>query len=96
MKTTTTFEGGIKMSLFRTSIIGGLCLAALHSCWVILIYLGWAQPLMDFNFKLHMLTPPFQVQPFDEILALGLISITFLIGCFYGAVFYLIKYLIVK
>ena len=79
------------MNLFRTSAIAGLCLASLHFFWVLLVALGWAQSLMDFIFKLHMLSPPFQVQVFSLPLALGLIAITFLMGCFYGAVFYFIK-----
>ncbi|MFZ4379972.1 MAG: hypothetical protein ACOYN1_09470 [Polynucleobacter sp.] len=79
------------MSLFQTSLIGGLCLSSLHFCWVMLVALGWAQWLLDFIFKLHMLNSPFQVQVFDPLLALGLIAITFFIGCFYGAIFYLIK-----
>lgn len=79
------------MNLFRASMISGLCLASLHFCWVVLVALGWAQPFMDFIFKLHMLNSPFQVQPFDAMLALGLLLITFLIGCFYGLIFYLVK-----
>jgi hypothetical protein len=79
------------MNLFRTSVIGGFCLASLHFCWALLVALGLAQPLMDFIFKLHMLNSPFLVQPFSLSLAAGLIGITFLIGCFYGAVFYFIK-----
>lgn len=79
------------MSLIRTSLIAGLCLSSLHVGWVILIVLGLAQPLLDFIFKLHMVNSPFQVQAFDIVLATGLIGITFLIGCFYGAVFYFIK-----
>lgn len=79
------------MGMFRTSLIWGLCLSSLHFCWVILVALGWAQPLLDFIFKLHMLSSPFQVQAFNPLLAMGLIAITFLIGCVYGAIFYLIK-----
>lgn len=79
------------MSLFRTSLVGGLFLASLHTCWVILVALGAAQPLLDFIFKLHMLNPPFHVQAFDFALAMELIGITFLIGCFYGAIIYIIK-----
>ena len=82
------------MNLFRTSLIGGLCLANIHLCWLMLVILGWAQPLLDLVFKLHMLNSPFQVQPFDYLLALGLLGITFLIGCFYGFLFYTIKRLI--
>ena len=79
------------MTLIRTSIIGGLCLASLHFCWALLVMLGWAQPLMDFIFRLHMLNSPFQVQSFDAMLALGLVVITFLIGCFYGLIFYFVR-----
>ena len=79
------------MSLLRTSLIGGLCLSSLHFCWALLVALGFAQTLLDFIFKLHMLSSPFQIQPFELPLALGLIGITFLIGCFYGAVFFVMK-----
>ena len=79
------------MNLLQTSLIGGLCLASLHFCWVILVALGLAQSLLNFIFKLHMLNSPFIVQAFDPLLAIGLIGITFLIGCFYGALFYFIK-----
>jgi len=82
---------GKYMGLFRTSMVGGLCLASLHFCWALLIALGWAQAFMDFIFKLHMINPPFQVQAFNPLLAFELVGITFLIGCFYGAVFYFIK-----
>jgi hypothetical protein len=79
------------MNLFRTSAISGLCLASLHFSWIVLVALGWAQPFMDFIFKLHMLNSPLQVQPFDIVLGIGLLLITFLIGCFYGLIFYLVK-----
>jgi hypothetical protein len=78
-------------SLLRTSFIWGMCLSSLHLCWVLLIAAGWAQALLDFIFKLHMLNSPFQAQIFDPLLALGLLAMTFSLGCFYGAVFYLIK-----
>jgi hypothetical protein len=77
--------------LLRTSLIWGMCLSSLHLCWVLLIAAGWAQALLDFIFKLHMLNSPFQVQAFNPLLALGLLGMTFLVGCFYGAAFYLIK-----
>lgn len=79
------------MNLFRTSVIGGFCLASLHFCWALLVALGLAQPLMDFIFKLHMLNSPFQVQIFNWGLALSLIAVTFVIGAFYSFIFYFIK-----
>ena len=84
------------MNLFRTSVIGGLSLASLHLCWVLLVAIEWAQPLLDFIFKLHMLNSPFQVQVFNPLLALGLLGATFLIGCFYGALFYFIRRQFIK
>ena len=79
------------MNIFRTSIVGGLCLSSLHLLWVVLVFQGWAQPLLDFIFKLHMLNSPFQVQLFSFSYAAELIGITFLIGFCYGALFYFIK-----
>jgi hypothetical protein len=82
--------------LIQTSLIAGLCLSSLHLSWIVLILLGWAQPLMDFVFKLHMLNSPFQVQRFDLGLAVSLVLITFVIGAFCGLVFVLIKNLLAK
>lgn len=87
---------GRNTQLIQTSLITGLCLSSLHLSWIVLILLGWAQPLMDFIFKLHMLNSPFQVQPFDLGLAVSLVLITFVIGAFYGLVFVLIKNLLAK
>jgi len=79
------------MNPFQLSIISGFSLASLHICWALLVAVGWAQTVIDFIFKLHMLSSPFKVQPFELALALGLIGITFLIGCFYGIVFSVVK-----
>jgi hypothetical protein len=82
--------------LFSYALIGGLCLASFHFFWVIIVYLGFAQPLLDFIFKLHMLNSPFIVQPFSLVLAVQLIIITFLIGAFYGAIFSVVRKLFSK
>lgn len=77
--------------MIRTALIGGLSLASLHFCWVVIVVTGLAQPLLDWVFKLHMLSSPFQVQPFDLALSAVLLLVTFVVGCFYGIVFDLIR-----
>lgn len=79
------------MPLFKKAMIGGIFLSSLHLCWLVLILANWAQPIMDFIFKLHMLNSPFQVQPFDPILALGLLILTFIVGSSFVVIFCLIK-----
>jgi len=86
----------ITKSLLPSALIGGLCLASFHLCWVILVWLGFAQSLLDYIFKLHMLNTPFIVQPFNFLLASKLIAITFIIGAFYGVIFSIIKSLFYK
>ncbi|NBO10141.1 MAG: hypothetical protein EBV25_00930 [Methylophilaceae bacterium] len=81
-------------SPLNTALIGGLCLSSFHFFWILIVASGWAQPLLDFIFKLHMLNSPLQVQPFSLVLAGELIAITFAIGAFYGLVFYFIKHLL--
>lgn len=83
-------------SLIQYCLIGGLSLASLHISWIFLVLLGWAQPFMNFIFKLHMLNSPFQVQPFDWGYAFSLISLTFAIGAFYGLILYLIQWVCIQ
>ena len=80
----------------KAALIGGFTLSALHTCWIMIVASGWAQPLLDFIFKLHMLNSPFIVQPFSVVLSLELITLTFVIGAFYGLVFSIIRKLLTK
>ena len=71
----------------QAGLVWGLSLSSIHLIWLILILLGWAQPLMEFVFKLHMLNSPFQVQPFNWAFAVGLLLLTFTVGAFSGMLF---------
>ena len=64
--------------------------ALVHIVWVVLIALGWAQPLMDFVYKMHSMNNPFTVAPFDLGRSVGLIVIAFLMGNIIGNVFALV------
>ena len=75
----------------KSVLIGGISLASLHLVWITIIATGFAQNLIDWIFKLHMLNSPFQIQPFNFGYAATLLLLTFLIGCFYGGVFELIR-----
>ena len=71
----------------QAGLVWGLSLSSIHLIWLILILLGWAQPLMEFVFKLHMLNSPFQVQPFNWTFAVGLLFLTFTVGALSGILF---------
>lgn len=79
------------MQFLRVGLIGGCSLASLHLCWVLIVAFGWAQPFLDWIFKLHMLDSPFRVQAFNLGYAATLIAITFAIGSLYGVIFELIR-----
>jgi hypothetical protein len=78
------------MTMLRTSLMGGLCLAGFHFLWSLLVFLDWAQPFINFVLQLHMMDLPLTVQPFQLSRAVGLVVLAFLTGCFYGVVFYLV------
>jgi hypothetical protein len=61
-------------------IAGGLFLAALHAVWAILVWSGTAQPIMDFIFRLHMIRPPYLIEPFNLTTAVALVFVTGAIG----------------
>jgi hypothetical protein len=80
-----------KTDIFSKALVWGFFLSALHLAWVIFILLGWAQPLINFIFTIHMLNVPVTVQPFNFLYAITLVCITFVVGTFYGFIFYSVK-----
>ena len=55
-------------------------LGAWHSMWALLVWVGAAQWLLDFIFRLHMITPPYHVTAFSPLTAMGLVLTTGGIG----------------
>jgi hypothetical protein len=66
----------------------GLFFGAFHAIWAILVWAGAAQPLMDFIFHLHMIKPPYVIEPFNILTAVSLVLVTgamgFISGWFFG------------
>lgn len=73
------------------ALVGGFALSSLHLCWVLVVASGCAQPLLDFIFRLHMLSSPFRVQPFSLGLSAALLLLTFLVGAGYGLLFHALR-----
>lgn len=55
-----------------------------HVLWAFLVWAGAAQWLLDFVFRLHMITPPYRVTVFSPFTASELVLITAAIGYFSG------------
>ena len=68
----------------RVSVMFAAFLATWHAAWVLLVWAGAAQRLLDVVFHLHMITPPYQVTAFSPITAAALISMTAIIGYISG------------
>jgi hypothetical protein len=78
----------------KSMVLGAALLSSLHFAWLVLVYMGIAQMVMDFIFKIHMLNSPLQVQPFEWSHAFLLIAITFSVGALYGWLYSVIQKLV--
>ena len=58
----------------------GIFLGLWHTCWSLLVWLGAAQWLIDFVFRLHMITPPYKISAFSFGIAVSLVVVTTCIG----------------
>jgi len=66
--------------------LGGL-LGFIHLLWAALVFTGFAQTVLDFVFRMHMLTTGITVDAFSFTRALVLIVMTFVVGYVVGWLF---------
>ena len=75
----------------KSMLVWGVGLSSLHFVWILLVAVGWAQSVIDFIFKIHMMSSPFQIQPFSFVYSIQLLLITFLIGMVCGGFMHYLK-----
>lgn len=76
----------MRVDVQRLALVFGIVLAVWHATWALLVAVGLAQPLIDFVFWAHFLSPPYHVVPFEPLRALLLVGLTGVLGWAMGAV----------
>jgi hypothetical protein len=71
----------IRMSkAVRIGVTVAVLLAVWHILWAVLVAAGWAQPILDFVFRMHFIQPAYTVLPFDLTASAVLAAIMAAIG----------------
>ncbi|MDO8620146.1 MAG: hypothetical protein Q7R64_02250 [bacterium] len=70
----------------KVGLVAGGLLALAHAVWALLVFLGLAEPFLDFIMGLHFLNFQFVIDPFSFGNALMLVVVTGIIGYLIGYV----------
>jgi hypothetical protein len=70
-----------KLGVVFATFIGGW-----HIVWSLLVLLRWAQPVIDFVFWLHFITPPYRLEAFVAWRAIALILLATAVGYVVGRI----------
>ena len=81
MKRTSPHLAGVALGSF---------LGLWHAFWAFLVFVGAAQWLIDFIFRLHMIAPPYKITGFNLLTAFSLVFVTACLGYLSGLVIALI------
>ena len=68
----------------RAGLVFAALLGGYHLMWSLLVAVGWAQPFIDFIFRIHFIKPVYVIEPFNAGIALLLIAVTAAIGYVLG------------
>ena len=68
------------LSPIDAGILLGLLFGTIHLFWIGLIFLQYAQGFLDFIFWIHFIKPFFEVESFDVVRSLILLSVTAFTG----------------
>lgn len=70
----------------KVGLVFGAFVGGVHLLWSLLVFFGWAQPLINFILWAHMMQLPYVVGAFNVTASATLIVVTAFVGYIVGSV----------
>ncbi len=77
----------MKLNTEKTALVLGVFFTGIHFIWLLIVWFGWGQALIDWIFNVNLMSVPVKILPLSFAGGFWLLATSFIFGYVFGYLF---------